>query len=71
MKATKLTFIIITVILFLSIDRIAARDFTHIFTSKGTYETCEDLWFKCLVLEDSTFRQMKKEYLSSNFLLPI
>lgn len=34
---------------------VSARDFVHIFTSKGIYETYEDLWFKCLVLDDSTF----------------
>ncbi len=39
-----------------------ARDFVHIFTSKGVYETCEDLWFKCLVLEDSTFRLSDKAH---------
>lgn len=33
----------------------AGREFVHIFTSKDVYETCEDLWFKCLVLDDSTF----------------
>lgn len=33
---------------------IYARDFVHIFTSKGIYETCEDMWFKCLVLNDSS-----------------
>lgn len=33
----------------------AGREFVHIFTSKDGYETCEDLWFKCLVLDDSTF----------------
>lgn len=31
------------------------RDFVHIFTSKGIYETCEDLWFKCLVLDGHSF----------------
>ncbi len=35
--------------------RVSARDFAHIFTSKGIYETCEDLWFKCFMLNDSTF----------------
>jgi len=30
--------------------------------SKGVYETCEDLWFKCLVLEDSTFRLSDKAH---------
>ena len=62
MKASKLIFIIILVILFLSIDRISARDFTHVFLSKGVYETCEDLWFKCLVLQDSTFRLSDKAH---------
>lgn len=62
MKASKLFFIIILAILYLPIDQIAARDFTHIFTSKGIYETCEDLWFKCLVLDDSTFRLSDKSH---------
>lgn len=62
MKASKLSFIIILSILYLSIDQISARDFTHVFLSKGVYETCEDLWFKCLVLEDSTFRLSDKAH---------
>ena len=62
MKASKLSFIIILSILYLSVDRISARDFTHVFLSKGVYETCEDLWFKCLVLEDSTFRLSDKAH---------
>ncbi|MDE7419523.1 MAG: hypothetical protein K2N35_04880, partial [Muribaculaceae bacterium] len=33
----------------------SGRDFVHVFTSKGIYETCEDLWFKCLVIDDSDF----------------
>ena len=33
----------------------SGRDFVHIFTSKGIYETCEDLWFKCLVIDNSDF----------------
>ena len=40
----------------------SARDFVHIFTSKGIYETCEDLWFKCLVLNDSTFELSDKSH---------
>ena len=28
----------------------------HVLTSKGIYETGEDLWFKCIVLDDSTRR---------------
>lgn len=39
-----------------------ARDFVHIFTSKGIYETCEDMWFKCLVLNDSTFELSDKSH---------
>ena len=62
MKASKLSFIIILSILYLSIDQISARDFAHVFLSKGIYETCEDLWFKCLVLEDSTFRLSDKAH---------
>lgn len=62
MKASKLSFIIILSILYLSIDQISARDFTHVFLSKGVYETCQDLWFKCLVLEDSTFRLSDKAH---------
>ncbi len=30
------------------------RDHVHVFTSKGIYETCEDLWFKCIAFDDST-----------------
>ena len=62
MKASKIYFIIILSILYLSIDQISARDFAHVFLSKGIYETCEDLWFKCLVLEDSTFRLSDKAH---------
>ncbi|MDE5997024.1 MAG: hypothetical protein K2G77_02315 [Muribaculaceae bacterium] len=29
------------------------RDCLHIFTSKGVYETCEDLGFKCVAFDDS------------------
>lgn len=29
------------------------KEHIHIFTSKGIYETCEDLWFKCIAFEDS------------------
>ena len=58
----KLNTLIILSILYLSIDQISARDFTHVFLSKGVYETCEDLWFKCLVLEDSTFRLSDKAH---------
>lgn len=39
-----------------------ARDFIHIFTSKGIYETCEDIWFKCLALNDSTFELSDKSH---------
>ncbi len=31
------------------------RDCVHVFTSKGIYETSEDLWFKCIAFDDSTF----------------
>ncbi|MDE6693363.1 MAG: hypothetical protein K2K05_08260 [Muribaculaceae bacterium] len=30
------------------------REFVHVFTSKGIYETSEDLWFKCVAFDDST-----------------
>ena len=40
---------------FLSPLMMSGRDFVHIFTSKGIYETCEDMWFKCLVIDDSDF----------------
>lgn len=39
-----------------------ARDFVHVFTSKGVYETCEDMWFKCLVFNDSTIRLSDKSH---------
>lgn len=44
----------VSVLLVLVFTSLAAKEFVHIFTSKGVYETCEDLWFKCLVLNDST-----------------
>lgn len=47
---------------FISPAFMSARDFVHIFTSKGIYETCEDLWFKCLVLNDSTFELSDKSH---------
>lgn len=46
----------------LSTTYMSARDFVHIFTSKGIYETCEDLWFKCLVMNDSTFELSDKSH---------
>lgn len=62
MKASKLFFIIILAIPYLAAEGLSARDFAHVFLSKGVYETCEDLWFKCLVLEDSTFRLSDKAH---------
>ena len=47
---------------FISPAFMSARDFVHIFTSKGIYETCEDLWFKCLVMNDSTFELSDKSH---------
>lgn len=35
---------------------ISARDFVHINSSKGIYETSEDLWFKGLVLDQKSHR---------------
>ena len=35
---------------------VCGRDFVHVFTSKGIYETSEDLWFKCVAFDDSTMR---------------
>ena len=32
------------------------KEFVHVFTSKGVYETSEDLWFKCVAFDDSTMR---------------
>lgn len=46
----------------ISSAHLSARDFVHIFTSKGIYETCEDLWFKCLVMNDSTFELSDKSH---------
>lgn len=48
--------VMVTLAVIISNSPLSARDFVHIFTSKGVYETCEDLWFKCLFLNDSTFR---------------
>ena len=31
-----------------------AREYIHIFTSKGIYETSEDFWFKGIAIDDST-----------------
>lgn len=42
---------ILMVVLFFPL---CGRDFVHVFTSKGIYETCEDLWFKCVAFDDST-----------------
>lgn len=33
-----------------------ARESLYVFTSKGIYETCEDLWFKCVAFDDGTLR---------------
>lgn len=41
---------------------LSARDFVHIFTSKGIYETCEDLWFKCIVLDGSSLELSDKSH---------
>ncbi|MDE6018648.1 MAG: hypothetical protein K2G85_07530 [Muribaculaceae bacterium] len=30
------------------------RDYVHVFTSKGIYETSEDLWFKCIAFDENT-----------------
>lgn len=38
---------------FLSLS-LQGREFVHVFTSKGIYETSEDLWFKCVASDDST-----------------
>ncbi|MDE6562571.1 MAG: hypothetical protein K2K75_14405 [Muribaculaceae bacterium] len=35
---------------------LCGREFVHVFTSKGIYETSEDLWFKCVAFDDSTMR---------------
>ena len=35
---------------------LCGKDFVHVFTSKGVYETSEDLWFKCVAFDDSTMR---------------
>lgn len=60
MASRKILYIIAcTFLIFLSVT---ARDFTHVFTNKGVYETCEDLWFKCLVLDCSTFRLSDKAH---------
>lgn len=34
----------------------SSRDRVHIITSKGVYETCEDMWFKLIAFDDSTMR---------------
>lgn len=43
--------LLLTVCLLLGDLCASARDLVHVFTSKGVYETYEDLWFKCLVLD--------------------
>ncbi|MDE6696587.1 MAG: hypothetical protein K2K25_06880 [Muribaculaceae bacterium] len=32
------------------------KEFIHVVTSKGIFETSEDLWFKCVAFDDSTMR---------------
>ncbi|MDE7421131.1 MAG: hypothetical protein K2N35_13075, partial [Muribaculaceae bacterium] len=50
---TKIGLLFCTMISFLSPLMMSGRNFVHVFTSKGIYETCEDLWFKCLVIDVS------------------
>ena len=40
----------------ISVIGVSARDFVHVITSKGVYETSEDLWFKCLIIDEKTCR---------------
>lgn len=55
-KYSKIILLVIYVVIGLHFPlEMLARDFVHIFTSKGIYETCEDMWFKCLVFNDSNF----------------
>ncbi|MBD5263831.1 MAG: hypothetical protein HDS39_07150 [Bacteroides sp.] len=47
----------ITVVILMAImipHLMEGRDYIHIFTSKGIYETSEDLWFKGIAIDDST-----------------
>ncbi|MCM1490881.1 MAG: hypothetical protein NC095_08670 [Muribaculum sp.] len=39
-----------------------AREYIHVLTSKGIYETCEDLWFKCIVFDDSTLQMSNRSH---------
>lgn len=50
----KLVFILLTALVFAY--SLQGREFVHIITSKGIYETSEDLWFKCIVVDDSTLQ---------------
>lgn len=47
---------IITLLVLISVpySTTFARERIHIFTSKGIYETCDELWFKCVAFDDST-----------------
>lgn len=35
---------------------LCGKEFVHVFTSKGVYETSEDLWFKCVAFDDGAMR---------------
>lgn len=50
-RAKRILVFFMTVLFFLPLF---GRDFIHVFTSKGAYETCEDLWFKCIEFDDSS-----------------
>ncbi len=47
----RITIVILTAIMIHHL--MEGRDFIHIFTSKGIYETSEDLWFKGIAIDDS------------------
>ncbi len=48
------THIILCLLIAVAIFPLCGKDNIYVFTSKGIYETCEDLWFKCIAFDDST-----------------
>lgn len=53
-QSLKQLLIFLILLTFICYNSVSAREYIHIFTSKGVYETCEDLWFKCVVLDGTT-----------------
>lgn len=54
--------ILIFIVSVLLPDLMTGREHIHVFTSKGIYETCEDLWFKCITFDDSTMLESNRSH---------